>query len=247
MHRRTRPAAARVHAIRRSACGCRCRSWRRLPSAAASRATGAALVAFHDRDHGPRDGTPARCRGSARCSRARASRADGEIVLYAFPRMLGYVFNPVSFWVCHDARRRACARCWRGQQHVRRAPPLPARACRRRAARVRRDADRAQGLPRLAVLRRARAATRSASTSAPSAGSRASTTSTATAHRSRCSRRAISGQACRRSTPAAARGLAVALPLVHARRRRAHPLAGAAALAASACRSSPSRRRRRRR
>src|SRR3982074_1008899 len=28
--------------------------------------------------------------------------ADGEIVLYAFPRMLGYVFNPVSFWVCHD-------------------------------------------------------------------------------------------------------------------------------------------------
>ena len=28
--------------------------------------------------------------------------ARGEIVLYAFPRMLGYVFNPVSFWVCHD-------------------------------------------------------------------------------------------------------------------------------------------------
>ena len=27
--------------------------------------------------------------------------ADGEIVLHAFPRMLGYVFNPVSFWVCH--------------------------------------------------------------------------------------------------------------------------------------------------
>ena len=29
--------------------------------------------------------------------------ADGEIVLHAFPRMLGYVFNPVSFWVCHDS------------------------------------------------------------------------------------------------------------------------------------------------
>ena len=30
-------------------------------------------------------------------------RANGEIVLYCFPRMLGYVFNPVSFFVCHDA------------------------------------------------------------------------------------------------------------------------------------------------
>jgi hypothetical protein len=28
--------------------------------------------------------------------------AAGEIVLHAFPRVLGYVFNPVSFWVCHD-------------------------------------------------------------------------------------------------------------------------------------------------
>lgn len=27
---------------------------------------------------------------------------DGEIVLQTFPRVLGYVFNPVSFWLCHD-------------------------------------------------------------------------------------------------------------------------------------------------
>ena len=27
--------------------------------------------------------------------------ADGEIWLQAFPRVLGYVFNPVSFWFCH--------------------------------------------------------------------------------------------------------------------------------------------------
>jgi hypothetical protein len=27
---------------------------------------------------------------------------DGEVVLQAFPRLLGFVFNPVSFWFCRD-------------------------------------------------------------------------------------------------------------------------------------------------
>jgi len=27
---------------------------------------------------------------------------DGEVVLQTFPRVLGYVFNPISFWLCHD-------------------------------------------------------------------------------------------------------------------------------------------------
>jgi DUF1365 family protein len=30
------------------------------------------------------------------------SSADGQIVLVTMPRMLGYVFNPVSFWLCFD-------------------------------------------------------------------------------------------------------------------------------------------------
>jgi uncharacterized protein len=29
--------------------------------------------------------------------------ADGEITVITMPRMFGYVFNPVSFWLCHDA------------------------------------------------------------------------------------------------------------------------------------------------
>jgi len=29
--------------------------------------------------------------------------ADGEVWLHAFPRVLGYVFNPVTFWHCHRA------------------------------------------------------------------------------------------------------------------------------------------------
>ena len=28
--------------------------------------------------------------------------ADGEIVLVTMPRILGYVFNPISFWMCFD-------------------------------------------------------------------------------------------------------------------------------------------------
>ncbi len=59
------------------------------------------LVSFHDCDHGPRDGSglQAWLRGLLQ---REGVHAHGEIVLYAFPRMLGYVFNPVSFWVCHD-------------------------------------------------------------------------------------------------------------------------------------------------
>ena len=59
------------------------------------------LVSFHDRDHGPGDGSSLESWMRALLE-AEGVRADGEVLLYAFPRMLGYVFNPVSFWVCHD-------------------------------------------------------------------------------------------------------------------------------------------------
>ena len=60
----------------------------------------ASWLSFHDRDHGARDGTPLEPWIRALLANEGIA-ADGEIVLYAFPRMLGYVFNPVSFWVCH--------------------------------------------------------------------------------------------------------------------------------------------------
>ena len=65
-------------------------------------------LSFHDRDHGARDGSPLLpwIRGLLA---AEGVAADGEIVLYAFPRMLGYVFNPVSFWLCHDVDGRVRA------------------------------------------------------------------------------------------------------------------------------------------
>ena len=60
------------------------------------------LVSFHDRDHGAGDGASLEPWIRALLD-AEGIKAEGEVVLYAFPRMLGYVFNPVSFWVCHDA------------------------------------------------------------------------------------------------------------------------------------------------
>lgn len=59
------------------------------------------LLSFHQKDHGPRDGSPL-LPWIQVLLRERGLPADGEIVLQCFPRVLGYVFNPVSFWFCHD-------------------------------------------------------------------------------------------------------------------------------------------------
>jgi DUF1365 family protein len=59
------------------------------------------LLALMARDHGPRDGSPLEPWVRARLAEAGVRGADGEITLQAFPRVLGYVFNPVSFFHCH--------------------------------------------------------------------------------------------------------------------------------------------------
>jgi len=59
------------------------------------------LLSFWQKDHGPRDGSPLLPWITARL-RERGLPDDGEIVLQTFPRLFGYVFNPVSFWFCHD-------------------------------------------------------------------------------------------------------------------------------------------------
>ncbi len=57
------------------------------------------LLSFHFADHG--DGGDPLAWAQRLLTEGRISDADGEIVLQAFPRVLGYVFNPVSFWFCH--------------------------------------------------------------------------------------------------------------------------------------------------
>lgn len=59
------------------------------------------LLAFHAADHGPRDGSPL-LPWIESVLASQGLPSDGEIVLQTFPRVLGFVFNPVSFWFCHD-------------------------------------------------------------------------------------------------------------------------------------------------
>ncbi len=62
------------------------------------------LTALYDRDHG---GTPGAGRGSAWVREVLGEHemghvATGRILLLAQPRVLGHVFNPVSFWLVED-------------------------------------------------------------------------------------------------------------------------------------------------
>jgi uncharacterized protein len=60
------------------------------------------IFSLMSKDHGPRDGSALEPWVRALLGREGVSNADGEIVLQAFPRVLGYVFNPISIFYCHD-------------------------------------------------------------------------------------------------------------------------------------------------
>lgn len=59
------------------------------------------LLAFYDRDHGPGDGTALRPWVEAHLRRCKIELEGGRIQLFCFPRLVGYVFNPLSVWYCH--------------------------------------------------------------------------------------------------------------------------------------------------
>ena len=61
------------------------------------------LLAFHDRDHGPKDGSALRPWIDRQLQEAGIDLAGGRVQLLCYPRVLGYVFNPLSVWFCrHD-------------------------------------------------------------------------------------------------------------------------------------------------
>lgn len=60
-----------------------------------------APMAVLDRDHG--DGGPLLAWMEGLLARHGITDAGGEIWLHTFPRVFGYVFNPVSFWFAHRA------------------------------------------------------------------------------------------------------------------------------------------------
>ncbi len=61
------------------------------------------VSSFYAADHGPRDGSPLRPWVEHQLKRAGITLAGGRIRLLCFPRLLGYVFNPLSLWYCEHA------------------------------------------------------------------------------------------------------------------------------------------------
>ena len=61
-----------------------------------------APIAFFDCDHGPADGTPIRPWVEQHLRSAGVFVDDGPIRLLCYPRIFGYVFNPISVYFCYD-------------------------------------------------------------------------------------------------------------------------------------------------
>jgi DUF1365 family protein len=60
------------------------------------------LFSFREADHAQGRAVPAESWLRGLMQEWGVTQADGEIVLLTMPRVLGYVFNPVSFWFCLD-------------------------------------------------------------------------------------------------------------------------------------------------
>ena len=66
------------------------------------------LMSVMDRDHGPRDGSPLRPWVDAQLARKGLPHCD-RVMMLCFPRMLGYVFNPLTIYFGYDEAGRLSA------------------------------------------------------------------------------------------------------------------------------------------
>ena len=67
-----------------------------------------ALLSFRERDHGDGSGTPLRTQIARRLAAA-GIEAGGPVRVLCMPRVLGYVFNPLSIYFCHRPDGRLAA------------------------------------------------------------------------------------------------------------------------------------------
>jgi DUF1365 family protein len=63
----------------------------------------AALYAFHEKDHGERDGSSLRAYAQRCAAQHDIDLTGGRVWLLCYPRLLGYTFNPLSVYFCHRA------------------------------------------------------------------------------------------------------------------------------------------------
>lgn len=81
------------------------------------------LLSFHDKDHGARDGSPLRPWVEAALAGQGIDIAGGPIRVLCFPRLFGYVFNPLTIYFCHRPEGALAALVYEvkntfGQQHA---------------------------------------------------------------------------------------------------------------------------------
>ena len=65
-----------------------------------------APMSFHDKDHGAKDGSSLRPWIEEQLARGGFDFNPGRVRLLCFPRLFGFVFNPLSVWYCHDTDDR---------------------------------------------------------------------------------------------------------------------------------------------
>jgi DUF1365 family protein len=67
------------------------------------------LFSFYQRDHGKRDGSSLEAWIRKVLQEKNLNEKVEKIYLLTYPRVLGYVFNPVSFWFCVDSNQQLIA------------------------------------------------------------------------------------------------------------------------------------------
>ena len=67
------------------------------------------LFGFHERDHGPRDGSALRPHVDRLLAAHGLELDGGRVLLLAYPRLLGYVFNPLAVYYCYAGCGRLAA------------------------------------------------------------------------------------------------------------------------------------------
>lgn len=83
------------------------RALRQAPCPALNR-NGRGWLSFHDADHGEGTGDALAWLEGLLAAEG-IDDADGEVWLQTYPRVLGHVFKPVSFWICERADRTLAA------------------------------------------------------------------------------------------------------------------------------------------
>lgn len=80
------------------------------------------LFSLRDRDHGPGDGTPIAEHAWQVAQGATTATPVRRIFMLVYPRVMGYVFNPLTVFYCLDASDRLCLMIYEvnntfGQRH----------------------------------------------------------------------------------------------------------------------------------